>query len=558
MPAMEVRSFRRRQLCRLGSFCRGGFRGSLPLSLLQDERIALARDLTQGVHRGAGTGGDQTADDDVLLESLERVDLAVDGGFGEHARGLLERRRRDERPGLQRRFGDSKQHRMADGLFLAFGLGPSVDLVKLDLVDLLALDELGFTSVVDLYLLQHLADDHLDMLVVDGDALQPVHVLDFVDEIGGQLLDTFDCQDVVRSRIALDDGVAFFNYVAVLQVDMFALGNQIFLLLHIRLVGFDDDATFVLVVAPEPHRTGDFRDDGSFLRSARFEQLRHPRQTARDIAGFRALCGNACDHVARLHVSTRIDRDDRIDGKLITGLAAAGELHDLVLLVLDHDGRTQVHAARGAPIDNDALGDAGRFIESLRHRLAFDQILKPRRALDLGEDGPGVGVPFSDALAAIDLIAVFDQQTRAVLDAVHRALRPVRIEYGNHHVACHGDGLAIVVLDQILVRELDRAVEVGFDNRMFRDLRRAADVEGAHGQLGAGLADGLRRDDADGFAHVDGSAAGKIAPVAFGTDAIGCLAGEHRTDAQLLHARSDDRLDLRLLQQSAALDDHLV
>ena len=45
-------------------------------------------------------------------------------------------------------------------------------------------------------------------------------------------------------------------------------------------------------------------------------------------------------------------------------------------------------------------------------------------------------------------------------------------------------------------------------------LRRAADVEGPHGELGARLADRLRSDDADRLADVDGRAAGKIAPVA--------------------------------------------
>ena len=60
---------------------------------------------------------------------------------------------------------------MANGLLLAFSLGPGVDLVKLDPVDLFALDELGFAGVVDFHLLQHLPDDHLDVLVVDRDAL---------------------------------------------------------------------------------------------------------------------------------------------------------------------------------------------------------------------------------------------------------------------------------------------------------------------------------------------------------------------------------------------------
>src|SRR5262249_60634365 len=111
----------------------------LLFGLLEDERVALAGALAQPVHHGAGARRDQPADDDVLLEAFERVDLAVDRGFGEHARGLLERRRRDERPRLQRGLGDAEQHRMADGRFLALFVRPRVDLAELDLVDLLAL-----------------------------------------------------------------------------------------------------------------------------------------------------------------------------------------------------------------------------------------------------------------------------------------------------------------------------------------------------------------------------------------------------------------------------------
>src|SRR5438067_5561568 len=42
------------------------------------------------------------SNDDVLLQAAQVVHLALNGGFGEHARGLLERRRRDERLGRQR------------------------------------------------------------------------------------------------------------------------------------------------------------------------------------------------------------------------------------------------------------------------------------------------------------------------------------------------------------------------------------------------------------------------------------------------------------------------
>ena len=51
------------------------------------------------------------------------------------------------------------------------------------------------------------------------------------------------------------------------------------------------------------------------------------------------------------------------------------------------------------------------------------------------------------------------------------------------------------------LRICDLALVGGFEERRVDHLRRAAHVEGAHGELGARLADRLRRDDADGLAH---------------------------------------------------------
>jgi hypothetical protein len=58
----------------------------------------------------------------------------------------------------------------------------------------------------------------------------------------------------------------------------------------------------------------------------------------------------------------------------------------------------------------------------------------------------------------------------------------------------------------------------------------AAGVEGTHGQLGAGLADGLGGDDADGLAGVHGLAGGQVDAVALGAHAALGLAGEHAAD----------------------------
>ena len=71
------------------------------------------------------------------------------------------------------------------------------------------------------------------------------------------------------------------------------------------------------------------------------------------------------------------------------------------------------------------------------------------------------------------------------------------------HVAAHGHELALAVAHHVAVDDLGLAVMAGFDLRLRGHLRRAADMEGAHGELCARLADRLRRNDADRFADID-------------------------------------------------------
>src|SRR5207244_3357929 len=96
-------------------------------------------------------------------------------------------------------------------------------------------------------------------------------------------------------------------------------------------------------------------------------------------------------------------RYSRISSFLSIGSIATRQLEDLAILALDDDRRTQIRsAARRAPVDDDALGDTGGFVERLRDRLSLDQVLEPDGALDFGQNRPGVGIPFGDALAALD------------------------------------------------------------------------------------------------------------------------------------------------------------
>src|SRR6267143_727318 len=57
----------------------------------------------------AGAGGNQTSYDHIFLQTAQVVHRSLNGGFGEHARGLLERRCRDERVSRERRLRDAEQ-----------------------------------------------------------------------------------------------------------------------------------------------------------------------------------------------------------------------------------------------------------------------------------------------------------------------------------------------------------------------------------------------------------------------------------------------------------------
>ena len=73
-------------------------------------------------------------------------------------------------------------------------------LLEAPLLDLVADQEVGVADLLDADAAQHLAHDHLDVLVVDAHALQAVDLLHLVDQVLGQRLLAEDGEDVVRVR----------------------------------------------------------------------------------------------------------------------------------------------------------------------------------------------------------------------------------------------------------------------------------------------------------------------------------------------------------------------
>ena len=114
------------------------------------------------------------------------------------------------------------------------------------------------------------------------------------------------------------------------------------------------------------------------------------------------------------------------------------------------------------------------------------------------------------------------------------------------------------LVSRLAPRICSGALLARLEERLRAALRDAADVEGPHRQLRAGLADRLRGDDADRLAGVHLGAAGEIAPVALGADAVLGLAGERRADLHLDDARRLDEVGVALVDQVVAPEDHLA
>src|SRR5215210_3719426 len=140
-------------------------------------------DLDRAVALEPGGGRDQLADDHVLLQAREAVDLALECRVGEDLRGLLEGGRREEGVRGQGGLGDAEDDLGVDRRLAARGDHLVVDALELVAVDELARQQVRVALLLDADLLEHLAHDQLDVLVVDVHALRLVDLLHLLDEV---------------------------------------------------------------------------------------------------------------------------------------------------------------------------------------------------------------------------------------------------------------------------------------------------------------------------------------------------------------------------------------
>src|ERR1017187_2269036 len=443
-------------------------------------------DLEVPVLRQTRARGYQVAHDHVLLEALEQVHLPERGRVREDARRLLERGGREEALRLERGLGDPEEDGLGFRRLAARLLDPAVVGKEGRAVHLLAPEVLAVARVGDPDFAQHLADDDLDVLVVDGDALEAVHLLDLADQELVERGRPEYLQDLVRIRGALGQVLALVDDVARLHDDMLAGGDKVLLLL-LGLLVLDDELALAADRALEGHDAVYAGHLGRLLGAPGLKQLGDAREAARDVLGLGGLAGGLGEEGAGRDRVALVDGDLGADGDGVGREGLVPRVADLdlgiqVLLVLDDDGRDAPRRLVELALDGDAR----------------DHVLEDEGAALLGEDRDVVRVPDREDRALGDLLAVADVQEGADDDVVALELLALLVEDQDRAGLVEDDVAALGGLHEPQAAVLDHADGLDADLGRLEPARRdAADVERAHRQLGAGLADRLGGDDAD-------------------------------------------------------------
>ena len=222
--------------------------------------------------------------------------------------------------------------------------------------------------------------------------------------------------------------------------------------------GNDDDLPLALDDAAVLDDAVDFRDDRRLARLARFEQLHHARQTARDVLGLGRLARNLREDVARRHHLAVLHHQVRVRRHVVFAV-------DLAVLALDLHGRLLLLVRR---VDDDEAREAGDLVDFLVHRDAFENVLEADLARLLGEDRERVRIPLDEHLALLDRLAFLHLEARAVDDRIALAVAPLRVLHDERSAAVHDDQVAVLRLDDLQALEPDGAGVARFERRLLR------------------------------------------------------------------------------------------
>src|SRR6185369_6899557 len=153
-------------------------------------------------------------------------------------------RRRNERIGRKRSLSDSEQKRFGARGLATFFTDTAVFILVTKAINLFLKEEVRIADILDLDPAKHLSNDHLDVLVVDVNALQTIDFLDLVHDIILQFFHTSNAENIVRVKRSVHERLAGLDRVTVLNIDMRTARNVVFAFAAVFIR--DDDLALAL------------------------------------------------------------------------------------------------------------------------------------------------------------------------------------------------------------------------------------------------------------------------------------------------------------------------
>lgn len=211
------------------------------------------------------------------------------------------------------------------------------------------------------------------MLVVNLNALQTVNVLNFLNQIFSQFLNAQDTQNVMRSRRAFNQQIAFLDNVSVLNNQMASLRNQIFN--RLAFLRHNGNPLFGLIVLAEFDHTVNVGNNRLIFWTTSFKQLGNTRQTAGNILRLGAFSRNTGDNVTDFNLGTVVHRQNGINRQIVADFLAVVERNRLAFGIFQNNARFQAGAVRTrTPVDNHFGNDTGRLVNAFLNRNVVNQV----------------------------------------------------------------------------------------------------------------------------------------------------------------------------------------
>src|SRR5690606_14564996 len=272
----------------------------------------------------------------------------------------------------------------------------------------------GIAGIGNVDATQHLANDHLDVLVVDLHTLQTIHVLHFADDVVGQLLDALQTQDIVRIGRTVDDHFALVHHLAVVHQHLLFLGNQELVADAFQVGNYQ--TLLALGVLTERDRAGNIGKHAGVFGRTGLEQLGHAWQTPGNIARLLRFLRNTSQHftntnlLAVAHGNQRAHRERNVHHVVGTGNLQlfAGFVQQLDLRTLNCLASTRLGR------NGDERRQTGDFVDLAGNRNTFLDVLEAHLTGVLGDDRACQRIPCRQTLTGLDDFAVANRQGSAV------------------------------------------------------------------------------------------------------------------------------------------------